>query len=251
MIILFRRIRQRLLTADNTSRPVGSYLLYAIGEIVLVVIGILIALQINNWNEDRKLQREELKLLFDIKTNLETTLSSLISDTAKNSYDVKLYKQIEYYVNNDLPYADKLDSAFGRLTFWNSPYITATAYNSLQSKGLDIIKNEILKNAIVNMYEVDSKVLTYDYDDTEWTLSQTVVLPFFSKHVRRLPDQSLFMARPNDFERLKKNDEFLAANILSMLIRQRKRGLIYYGEAIISIEKLIDEIEKELNERTL
>lgn len=54
MIKFFRQIRQRLLAQSKFSK----YLLYAIGEIVLVVIGILIALQINNWNESRKLQEE-------------------------------------------------------------------------------------------------------------------------------------------------------------------------------------------------
>ncbi|MGB5318748.1 DUF6090 family protein [Eudoraea sp.] len=50
MIKFFRRIRQQLLKENNLSK----YLLYAIGEIVLVVIGILIALQINNWNQENK-----------------------------------------------------------------------------------------------------------------------------------------------------------------------------------------------------
>lgn len=50
MIKFFRKIRQKLLSENKFSR----YLIYAIGEIVLVVIGILIALQINNWNEERK-----------------------------------------------------------------------------------------------------------------------------------------------------------------------------------------------------
>ncbi len=49
MIKFFRHIRKRLLTENKLSK----YLLYAIGEIVLVVIGILIALQINNWNTSK------------------------------------------------------------------------------------------------------------------------------------------------------------------------------------------------------
>ena len=53
MIKFFRNIRQNLLIENKT----GKYLKYAIGEIFLVVIGILIALQINNWNEDRKNQK--------------------------------------------------------------------------------------------------------------------------------------------------------------------------------------------------
>ena len=68
MIKFFRRIRQQLLSENKTSK----YLLYAIGEIILVVIGILIALQINNWNEIQKLKGEEIKLIQSFKTSIET-----------------------------------------------------------------------------------------------------------------------------------------------------------------------------------
>jgi len=70
MIKFFRKIRQNLLIENKT----GKYLKYAFGEIVLVVIGILIALSINNWNEGRKLRNQEFKILIEIRTNLETTL---------------------------------------------------------------------------------------------------------------------------------------------------------------------------------
>ncbi len=81
MIKLFRKIRQRLLTENKFSK----YLLYAIGEIFLVVIGILIALQINNHNETRKekaLERELINLLItDLEEKKEENISDLkISD---------------------------------------------------------------------------------------------------------------------------------------------------------------------------
>jgi DNA-directed RNA polymerase beta' subunit len=59
MIKIFRQIRQRLIKEHKVSK----YLLYAIGEIILVVIGILIALSINNWNENRKVNLEEKSYL--------------------------------------------------------------------------------------------------------------------------------------------------------------------------------------------
>lgn len=63
MIKFFRHIRQQLIMKNQLGEPalpVSRYLKYAIGEIILVVIGILIALQINNWNEARKIQAQEL-----------------------------------------------------------------------------------------------------------------------------------------------------------------------------------------------
>ncbi|MCA0154412.1 DUF6090 family protein [Winogradskyella vincentii] len=74
MIKFFRKIRQNLLMENKT----GKYFKYAIGEIVLVVIGILIALQINNWNEKRKINNE-IDLVF---TALQTELESNILETS-------------------------------------------------------------------------------------------------------------------------------------------------------------------------
>ncbi|MBM1104513.1 hypothetical protein JQC67_00040 [Aurantibacter crassamenti] len=73
MIKFFRSIRQQLLSENKFSK----YLLYAIGEIILVVIGILIALSINNWNEGRKLENDRLKLMRDLKKELLINKASL------------------------------------------------------------------------------------------------------------------------------------------------------------------------------
>lgn len=70
MLKFFRKIRQQLITENRVSK----YLLYAIGEIALVVIGILIALSVNNWNEERK---SKIK----VDTFKEKIISDLIKDT--------------------------------------------------------------------------------------------------------------------------------------------------------------------------
>ena len=79
MIKLFRKIRQRLLSEGKT----GKYFKYAIGEIVLVVIGILIALQINDWNDQRKLKQQEqtyyCKISEDLKTDIKNINRTLVS----------------------------------------------------------------------------------------------------------------------------------------------------------------------------
>jgi len=67
MIKFFRHIRKSLLMENKTSK----YFKYAIGEIVLVVIGILIALQINNWNEESKNKTFELKMLSEVKKRVK------------------------------------------------------------------------------------------------------------------------------------------------------------------------------------
>jgi len=73
MIKFFRKIRQKLLTENKFSK----YLLYALGEIILVVIGILIALQINNSNNQRIEKVREIKYLTNIKIDLNKDIESL------------------------------------------------------------------------------------------------------------------------------------------------------------------------------
>ena len=241
MIKFFRRIRYDLMEKNKT----GKYLKYAIGEIVLVVIGILIALSINNWNEGRKLRNQEFKILTEIRSNLETTLEIFESDTLFNLKTIQQFNKIKRYIIEDLPYNKELDSAFGYLQNWASPYPILTAYKTLQLKGLDIISNENLRTDIIDLYEYEYNVLSMDYDKSEWEIMQAVVYPFVSKHVRIFKENSKRLAKPNDFESLKENDEFL--NILEMIISNRESGLINYRSIMKSIKKLIDNIDVDIS----
>ena len=80
MIKFFRHIRQNQIMSNNT----GKYFKYAIGEIILVVIGILIALQINNWNEEKKLKTNELALLTSLQNELENNISAISASVRRN-----------------------------------------------------------------------------------------------------------------------------------------------------------------------
>jgi len=73
MIKFFRKIRHKFLSEGKT----GTYFKYAIGEIVLVVIGILIALQINNWNENRKIEQSGKEYIKEIYKDLKIEISNI------------------------------------------------------------------------------------------------------------------------------------------------------------------------------
>ena len=90
MIKFFRRIRQQLLTENKFSK----YLLYAIGEIILVVIGILIALQINNWNENRKIQKLEAQIYTELKSDLLQTRNDIKNTISKHKEIFKSSQQL-------------------------------------------------------------------------------------------------------------------------------------------------------------
>lgn len=102
MIKFFRKIRQRLLSENK----IGRYLIYAIGEILIVIIGILIAIQINNWNGLRKEEQVRKiylnQLLVDFKTD-KTYYASRISDIETRAEKYKKYLDLYTIPNVDVP----------------------------------------------------------------------------------------------------------------------------------------------------
>jgi len=156
MIKLFRNIRQNLVTQDKSVNRTTNYFKYAIGEIVLVVIGILIALQINNWNSNRIQKQKESIYLANIKRDLKEQLTTIESQIAYESYISKVASPIIIYYKKNQSF--KIDSLFtanignltGRKTFVkNSP-----TYTELISSGnIDIISNNIIKDEIIQYYQ--------------------------------------------------------------------------------------------------
>lgn len=127
MIKFFRTIRQNLLMENKT----GKYLKYALGEIVLVVIGILIALSINNWNETRKDQQELRNILQNIATDMRVDALNLKDNL---EYAKEENKRIKTFLNN------KDYSGFTRDSLQKS--LQVYSYNSIwRTSGFDNLKN--------------------------------------------------------------------------------------------------------------
>lgn len=149
MLKLFRKIRQNLLMENKTSK----YLKYAIGEIVLVVIGILIALQINNWNQKRMLLNEEKVILKNIHTEfLENKIAKKIA-FKKNKQVLKASKILLNLVGQkrEIIQQHNVDSLF-YVTLETGSYRPSenTISDLLQSGKLQLLQNDKLKNLIYN-----------------------------------------------------------------------------------------------------
>ena len=241
MIKFFRKIRQKLLSEGKT----GKYFKYAIGEIILVVVGILIALSINNWNEQRKEIIEELKVLSEIQFNLKESIKEVKSVLQANEKDLSMYISLLNHVEQKLPYSTELDTAFNRIHSWSSPYLTSTAYESLKSNGAKLVRNDSLRMQIINMFENEMPYLINDWDKSEWKDSESVVTPYFSKHFAKQIDKNT--AKPNNYEELIKDPEF--TNLLRLIISSRKWGNNSCRNIIKRIDALIESIENELIQR--
>jgi hypothetical protein len=151
MLNFFRKIRKSFLTRGSFQK----YFLYAIGEIALVVIGILIALQINNWNEWKQERVKEKEVLHSLAENLENNIKELENISSVNERGTQSAMVIMDVLENKRPYEDSLVQHFGyALNIYDSgEKLSLIGYESLKNTGIDIIQNKELKNRIINLYE--------------------------------------------------------------------------------------------------
>ena len=151
MIKFFRKIRYDLMEKNKT----GKYFKYAIGEIILVVIGILIALSINNWNESRKQSASEKEFLTSIKNDLKQDKAFIqvvleIIEPKTEAYEALNSDLLNLY-NND---RESLDSIFqiyfkSQRTFYpiSSSYESAVSGNKIT-----VFRNKKLIQKVIKLY---------------------------------------------------------------------------------------------------
>ena len=143
MLRFFRQIRQRLL-ADNKF---SKYLLYAVGEILLVVIGILIALQINNWNETRKDRIKEQLVLIQLKEQFQANLIQLdVKIASRNSIIDAGNRILDYLDEPDEKYEASLIRDISVLTL--APTFNPVNNDIINSGKIELIQNQELKQLL-------------------------------------------------------------------------------------------------------
>lgn len=179
MIKFFRHIRQKLVREQRFTK----YLLYAMGEIVLVVIGILIALQINNWNNDQNFKREERLLLKNLNFEFKKNKSDL--EIVKKDYHnfMNATKSVLNLVGENKATLQKhnTDSLLSESINYYDYRPTQNVVSDLLSSGnLKLISSDSLRmflfqwSSLLNQKEEAWETL----DD----FSQNMMMPYLTKH---------------------------------------------------------------------
>lgn len=150
MIKFFRRIRQKLLSENKFSQ----YLLYALGEIFLVVIGILIALSINNWNEGRKNHLSEIQLVNNIVEDLSLDLAHF--ERSSNELENQL-RVVDGMIARALDDNQELDYDTIGLVRYSSDFRPITQRNHAES--VSKLVNEFVRDNLQNYFLAEDQVL--------------------------------------------------------------------------------------------
>lgn len=227
----------------------AKYLKYAIGEIVLIVLGILFALYLNNLNGKNQLKKDEIKVLNEINYNLSSSINSFERTINTETDYLNQNKKILDYINNNNPYSSELDHAFG-VYFWTLSSNPVTAgYEYLKSKGIELITNDSLRNKISFMFENEFAIIKNENELWANNLQQNITYPYHVNHfIKYFPKDTdslgIEYAKPVDYNLLIADKTFESIN--TEIISNRRWNIKSLEDLVIRINTLIDQINAEL-----
>lgn len=241
MIKFFRRIRKQLLSENKFNK----YLLYAIGEIILVVIGILIALQINNWNEERLENNREKITVQNLNTEFQENLRDLDSINTILQRTILATETIfGKFKEDNLQETDPIDSLLHHVIESPSWKPSEFVLNDLQnSGGLSKLNNPELKILLFNWSRF-FKELQETMDQTEKT--NINLIEYIREHgsLRNIDTKSKTF--PYGPSQLKMNNSSLLQNIqfenyIDDKLYVLKESEVAYAQARTLIQKILKE----------
>ncbi|QBA63962.1 DUF6090 family protein [Muriicola soli] len=235
MIQFFRKIRKSLLTQGK----IGKYIPYALGEIFLVVVGILLALQINNWNEHKKQKSIAKELLKDIEISLAnnyTQLNFVINYNQEGNTSAEL---IKHQIQNNLPYHDSLDLHFSKAIQYSTPVLKNPGYESLKVFGLNLVENDSLIKALGDFYNMGwIETLVFRQESYYYGTASPILVELFESVAMR---NSM---KPFNYNTLLTSNEYLS--ILNTMIAYRKDQNVWYFENLQQLDEIKNMISEEL-----
>ena len=186
MINFLRKFRQQLLKENR----IGKYLTYAIGEIILVMIGILLALQVNNWNERRKAVDQEITILKNIKQDINLDTLDL---TFNYEYHKKFYKAeralLELLISDEINKINmdsiNYNDALGT-TLWT--VLHKSTFTNLQNNDVNLLKNNDIRKEISRFYDFYHEAIEKMANQFEEFNLYKSKLPYFKKYFKVIPE---------------------------------------------------------------
>lgn len=231
MLKIFRNTRKQLLSENKT----GKYIKYAIGEIVLVVIGILIALSINNWSQEKTNRTEELNYYKNIKRQLKEDKGAISGNIKDNNDYLQQNKYAIHIIEkNDRSEIDSLAQITINLQDFSDFHRQSNIYQAMVNSGeIKLLKNQQIIKGLQHLEE------TYIYmnklEDTHSKASMTFAVPVIVNSIKVF-DMSI--------ENLENLYTFEFQNLLVLITRLivEKNGIYQRGlDQINVLNNLIDD----------
>ncbi len=216
---------------------VSKYLLYAIGEILLVMIGILLAFQVDNWNETRKKRTQELKYYTNLKDDLHEYKAGINGQNSYNRFHLDAFAHaLAVSVKGDLSEKDTLVAVVPFLFNYSDFDREGNIYETLVNSGdAKLLSNEKI---IQGMRELEYRFQYINrMENIHWDVILDYVSSWASTNIK-------FVSLEADNPQVLFSFEFQNLLILLQRIMEEKENV--YQETVTKIELLIEDLEKEI-----
>ncbi|MDA0194299.1 MAG: DUF6090 family protein [Bacteroidetes bacterium] len=209
-------------------------------ETLVVVVGIQMAFALNNWNEQRKIYKQEIEL--QVKLNLNSNIKAFNQNINEQKDITMSIDLILDHLENKKPYNDSLPFHFRKLMHLEQFTVSTSAYQRLKSSGFDIIQSESLRIQIIQLFETTYPRFVNSIKDI--ALQRFGVLQgLFDKYFRAI---SQYETVPNNYCGLQNNQEFI-----NWIYNRRawKSALIGFNQELIDqTDELIINVNKSLGD---
>ena len=236
MIKFFKKIRYNLMKTGKT----GKYFKYAIGEILLVMVGILLALQVNNWNDKRIASDTERLTIEELQNNLQSDINDLEYNLTDDQRTLTSIDIVLQHLKEQGPFHDSLAQHFGLIKRYTNFINNSSAYQSLKSNGLNGIQDDGLRFKIIDYYEMTSKFLITIEEEFINSSETNHLQPFMIEHMNY--ETKFGPTFPKDHSALV--NEGLLKNILINLKQEFEWKLELSNNCLNAAKELYNELEK-------
>lgn len=218
-------------------------MLYAIGEIFLVMIGILMALQVNNWNNERAGVKKEVKILKEFQRNLNANVNQFSSEIEKQQAILQDINTVMEQIKNNIPYHDSLGLKYASIAWTEEFNYVNSAFETLKTYGFDLISSDSIRESIIYLFNVEYVRIS----DVIEKVSQTEHYQLNALYLPHIEYDTDGKGVVNDSQRLNQDREF--TNMLSNRRIWKIDIINTYKDLIEQSLKLSEMIERELVRR--
>lgn len=247
MIKLFRNIRKNLLNEGKTAK----YFKYAIGEIILVVIGILIALSINNWNGEHTDHKREINYLKSLKNEMESNLQSVNTEEQRILDFMKREEVLAKILNSPEAIDSTSDKTIFKFYFdiYNTDVVTNIETGAISeiisSGGLQYIKNDSIRKLIASWDTKTNLVILQEENINE--TSKKIDNLIFDEEVI---STRYFYSLNASFDTQKLGEPLGAYSLKPLLLSKKLESLcfLHYGKCTVAVNRIYPKYKANLKQ---
>ena len=234
-------------TAMRRGR-LARYAMYAVGEVVLIFIGITLAVAFENASKEREQEALVRGLLSSVLQNLEANVAELEQNIAIDDTIQKSVQAVVRHLDSGAPWNDSLSTSLNLSLHWSSPFLATSGYESLKQSGLHQVADDSLRADMIQLFERTYAFLVGDVDRAMWAFQEAALLPTVMQELVHVgdPDDPFAPMAPRDFRATVRRGQ-----LRTMLLEHRGHlhgGTVYRQQALEETRALASKIEALLAE---